>query len=103
MTGIERFLLTRNADDKDLTRYYMKCDDIKYLWSIADTDESKALLYAFYYGFEKGRRCERAKHKKAANAPTDQSEALTATDTTVTGCHDHCTTAADGKQEEVQK
>ena len=70
----------------------MKCDDIKYLWSIADTDESKALLYAFYYGFEKGRRCERAKHKKAANAPTDQSEALTATETTETGCQPQHTT-----------
>lgn len=43
---------------------------------------------------------EKALHKKAANAPTDQSEALTATDTTGNGCQGHCTTAAGGNQEE---
>ena len=38
-------------------------------------------------------------YKKAANAPTDQSEALTAPDTPASGCQGHCTTAAGGKQE----
>lgn len=37
-------------------------------------------------------------HKKAANAPTDQSEALTATETTETGCREYCTTVAAGRQ-----
>lgn len=36
--------------------------------------------------------------KKAANAPTDQSEALTAHNTPKTGCQVHCTTESGGKQ-----
>ena len=37
--------------------------------------------------------------KKAANAPTDQSEALTVTETTASGCHNNYTTAAARNQE----
>lgn len=37
--------------------------------------------------------------KKAASPQADQSKGLTATNTTVTGCRDHCTMAAAGKQE----
>ena len=37
--------------------------------------------------------------KKAANAPTDQSEALTVTETTASGCYNNYTTAAARNQE----
>ena len=39
-------------------------------------------------------------NKKAASPQAYQSKGLTATNTTVTGCHDHCTMAAAGNQQE---
>ena len=42
-------------------------------------------------------------NKKAPSAPTDQSEALNAHDTTGNGCQGNCTTAAGGNQGEVQE
>ena len=46
---------------------------------------------------------EKTIHKKAANPHADQSKGLTATETTGTGCRDHCTTAADVNQEEERR
>ena len=37
-------------------------------------------------------------YKKAASPKADQSKGLTENETTETGCRDHCTTAAAGKQ-----
>jgi|GEM_PF-5175474 len=43
---------------------------------------------------------DKLSNKKAASPQADQSKGLTATNTTVTGCRDHCTTAAAGNQQE---
>ena len=63
------------------------------LWIIRRNDDGLALKL-----LTRAINLKKTLHKKAVNAPTDQSEALTATDTTVTGCQGHCTMSAPGKQ-----
>ncbi len=38
------------------------------------------------------------KYEKTSSPHADQSKGLNASDTTASGCHGHCTTAAAGKQ-----
>mgnify|MGYP006959237600 CR=1 FL=1 len=83
MTGIEKVIYKPLSNDEE--RYSMTRKEVEYLYQRYSRTPFDLIWRAFRYGLEKGRRCERAKHKKAANAPTDQSEALTATDTTGNG------------------
>ena len=69
MTGIERVL--SKPVSKEENRYYMKQDEINYLYHMFRGNQFSFAFAAFRYGFEKGRRCEKAKHKKqSALMPT---------------------------------
>lgn len=97
MTHLEKAINRKHTDEE--LKYFIRFNEINYLCDIADIDRGRGIMSAFAYGFEKGRRCERAKNKKASNPHADQSKGLNANDTPETGCQGHCTTAAGGNQE----
>ena len=61
MTKMDR-KLNKLMSRKD-GRYAMKKSELEHLCRAAKGDPFRLALSAFRYGFEKGRRCERAKHK----------------------------------------
>ena len=83
MTGIEKVL--SKPVSKEEERYYMRFNDLDFLYQHYRKIPYEMICCAFRYGFEKGRRCERAKHKKAASPHADQSKGLTAQNTTGNG------------------
>lgn len=62
-------VLSKEMTEEEL-RYDIASDEIKYFWGVIDIDESAAIMQAFRYGFEKGRRCERAAQKRAKKQST---------------------------------
>lgn len=62
MTGIERVL--SKPVSKEEERYFMKLDEINYLCQTFRGNHFSFSFAAFRYGFEKGRRCERAKRRR---------------------------------------
>ena len=93
-------VLSKEMTEEEL-RYYITSDEIKYFWGVIDKDESRAIAQAFRYGFEKGRRCERAaqkRAKKAANPQADQSKGLTANEAPANGYYNQHTTKAEKAQ-----
>ena len=61
MTGIDKVLNKTYTPEE--ARYLMKKSELEHLCRAAKGDPFRLALSAFRYGFEKGRRCERAKHK----------------------------------------
>ena len=61
MTGIDKVLNKTYTPEE--ARYLMKKSELEHLRRAAKGDPFRLALSAFRYGFEKGRRCERAKHK----------------------------------------
>lgn len=62
ITSIEKALREKRPKRED--RYGISVKEINALCDIADRDRSRAIIYAFFYGFEKGKRCERARPKR---------------------------------------
>lgn len=61
MTGIDKVLNKTYTPEE--ARYLMKKSELEYLCRTAKGNPFRLALSAFRYGFEKGRRCERTKHK----------------------------------------
>lgn len=98
MTGIEKVIYKPLSNDEE--RYSMTRKEVEYLYQRYSRTPFDLIWRAFRYGFEKGRRCERAAQKRAKKAPVSPTKETTDANTTETGCRDHFTTAADRNQEE---
>lgn len=62
MTEIERVL--NKPISREEERYSMKRSDLDFLYRTAKGGQFHMAFIAFRYGFEKGRRCERAKRRR---------------------------------------